>query len=615
MDRTGIIVISICALLLGVWYFETQKYDKYLAQQQALNTNVVTAAAAPAATSGEVPAPAPTGLAISTNTPERLLTLTNVFRNVSGLTNSVRYTFTSRGGGIKSIGLLNYPETIAPWWSTNRDTNAIATLNTGAPVPIMAILGDPDIVGDGDFTLTKIDNVTVQAEKSLPSGVVLTKNFHLKDDYLVDVTVTLRNETGKPLPLAAEDWVLGTATPMGVDDINFQSYGGMMWCNGETYYPNTPIYFSTNTSVLGFWPRTPKTVFTAGNNNVVWGGAYNQFFVILGMPKVAEPAENFSARPVNLPGTNYVTSAAQVGVQAALVYPAQTLAASQVFQRQITLYAGPKEFRALEKIGADLQNRADLAMNFGTGYAGFWGIGSFFAKVLLVVMNTLHDWMPWLSYGWIIVLITVSLRVIFWPITMRSIRSMKKMQALSPQVAALKEKYADDPAKLMQKQQELWRENGVSPMSGCWPALIQTPVFLGFFTMVRSAIELRGSHFLWMSDLTKTDTIFVIPGVTFIPFFSTPHGLPFNLLPLLMVGVMVWQAHMQPPSPGMDPASQKMMRYLPLMFLLFFYNYSAGMALYFTVSTLLGILQTRMTRNIKVTPAVSPLTPVQKKKK
>jgi YidC/Oxa1 family membrane protein insertase len=165
---------------------------------------------------------------------------------------------------------------------------------------------------------------------------------------------------------------------------------------------------------------------------------------------------------------------------------------------------------------------------------------------------------------------------------------------------------------------ELWRENKVSPMSGCLPMLIQMPVFLGFFTMIRSAIELRGAHFLWVSDLTKPDTIFIVPGVTFLPFFSTPQGLPFNVLPLIMVGVLVWQAHLQPPSPGMDASQQKMMRYMPLIFLLFLYNYSAGMALYMTVSTGMGILQTRLTKAIQAappTPPPSPLAPQPKKKK
>jgi len=186
---------------------------------------------------------------------------------------------------------------------------------------------------------------------------------------------------------------------------------------------------------------------------------------------------------------------------------------------------------------------------------GFFG---FFAKALLLAMNWLHD-VTKLGYGWAIVLLTIILRGIFWPLTAASTRSMKKMQALAPEVKALKEKYKDDQQKFAQKQMELWKKNKVSPMGGCLPMLIQTPVFFGFYTMIRSAIELRGAHFLWAADLTKPDTLFMIPGTNF----------PFNLLPLLMVGAMVWQAHIQPSSPGMDPAQQKMMRYMPLMILLF----------------------------------------------
>jgi YidC/Oxa1 family membrane protein insertase len=267
------------------------------------------------------------------------------------------------------------------------------------------------------------------------------------------------------------------------------------------------------------------------------------------------------------------------------------------------LFAGPKEYRTLVRVGEQFQNHADLAMNFGTGYMSFWGVGTFFAKLLLSGMNWLHD-VTKMSYGWTIVVITIILRLIFWPFTAVSMRSAKKMQALAPEVKALKEKYKDDPQKFTQKQMELWKKNKVNPMSGCLPMLVQMPVFFGFLAMIRCAIELRGAHFLWVADLTKPDTIFLIPGLNF----------PFNLLPLLMVGVMVWQAHLQPPSPGMDPAQQKMMRYMPLIFLLFLYNYSSGMALYMMVSTLLGILQTKMTK-IAQAPATSVLTPAALKKK
>jgi YidC/Oxa1 family membrane protein insertase len=112
----------------------------------------------------------------------------------------------------------------------------------------------------------------------------------------------------------------------------------------------------------------------------------------------------------------------------------------------------------------------------------------------------------------------------------------------------------------------------------------------------------------------------MIPGITFIPFISTPEGLPFNLLPLLMGAAMIWQTHLTPPSPGMDPVQQKMMRWLPAIFILFLYNYSSGLALYWTVNNLLTVLQTKLTKNIS--PLIPPpaatnpaLTPASKKKK
>jgi YidC/Oxa1 family membrane protein insertase len=168
---------------------------------------------------------------------------------------------------------------------------------------------------------------------------------------------------------------------------------------------------------------------------------------------------------------------------------------------------------------------------------------------------------------------------------------------------------------------EFWKEHKINPMSGCLPMLLQMPIFFGFFFMIRTAIELRGVPFLWVHDLSKPDTLYVIKGLTFIPFgISTQEGLPINLLPLLMGVTMLWQARLTPMSPGMDPAQAKMMKYLPAIFILFLYNYSAGLALYWTVQNLLSVLQTKLTR-VEPTPGGTPvqtatiLTPASKKKK
>jgi YidC/Oxa1 family membrane protein insertase len=593
MDRTGIIVVTLCAILLGFWFIEQQKYAPPRPQPQPV-TNTATAAPAGTANSNDVP-PAPGTVSLpvfDTNTPEELLVITNA---------RARYTFTSRGGGLKLVELLDYPETISPRWKRKVATDGVATLNTHAPLPVLAIVGDASLVGDGNFTLIPTAG-GVRAEKSLANGLRLAKEFHLSSNYLVNASVRLENASDKPLVLPAQEWIVGTATPMGPDDTSSSMNVGAMWCNGTNSVDRSTSYFSTNTTVLFFFSRTPKTEYLAGSNNVVWAAVHNQFFTLMAMPK--EPGVQIVARPVTLPPFPNVEpmpgAPAPQGIQTALVYPTATLAAHQAVERQIALFAGPKEYRLLARIGEQFQNQADLVMQFGK-FSGF------FAKALLLAMNWVHD-VTRVGYGWTIVLITVAIKVLFWPLTAASTRSMKRMQVLAPEMQALKEKYKDDMQKFTQKQWELYRKHKVSPMSGCLPMAIQMPVFFGFFTMIRSAIELRGARFLWIADLSKPDTLFMIPGTHF----------PFNLLPLLMGGAMLWQSHLTPPSPGMDPAQAKMMRYMPLMFLVFLYNYSSGLALYWTVNNVLTILQTKLTKmnQAPVSPAaVSVLTPVSKKKK
>lgn len=606
MDRTGIIVVSLCVLLLGWWFWDQHKYAEQQAQAQALydQTNQLAQAQAALAatnnigTNAKATVPSPTTVAtpvaFNPNTPEQVIVLTN---------DNARYTFTSHGGGLKTVELLRYPQTISPRWRRRdgSDTNGVVTLNALAPVPSMAVLGDSSLVGDGDFKLSKTDD-GVRAEKNLPTGLHMVKEFHLGSNYLLHATVRLENTTSKPLSVPAQELVVGTATPMDPDD-NGQAMGAM-WSDGSKA-SDTPL-----AAFLGggcIMRREPKAEIVAGSGNVAWAAAHNQFFAMIGMPK--ERAQQMVARSVTLPQFPSVTDPTVPlprGLQTALVYPATTLQPNTSDEHDLALFAGPKEFRTLAEVGAQFQNRVDDIMGFGSLY----GIC---AKPLLLAMNWLHD-VTGLGYGWVIVLLTILLRAIFWPLTAASVRSMKRMQALAPEMNALKEKYKDDQQKYAQKQMELWKKHKVNPMSGCLPMLIQMPVFFGFFTMIRSAIELRGAHFLWAADLSKPDTLFIIPGL----------NIPFNLLPLLMGGAMLWQSHLQPPSPGMDASQQKLMRYMPLIFLVFLYNYSAGMSLYMVVSTLASVLQTKVTRNLKdpaapagpATPAVNPaLTPASKLKK
>jgi YidC/Oxa1 family membrane protein insertase len=423
--------------------------------------------------------------------------------------------------------------------------------------------------------------------------------------------VQWENPTRTALALPVQEWVVGAAAPMGPDDDGHAV--GLMWYDGNKSHETLTPYFDNKT--LGCFPGTPRSEYRDGSSNVVWVAAHNQFFGVIAM--LEKPAQQVVARVLELPRPtegrfSFPDKPLRKGIETSLTYPATTLEPRQTLEQKFNLYIGPKEYNKLASIAGQYGNEVDQAMGFG-----FFG---FFAKGLLLIMNWLHNTLV-ISYGWAIIVLTIGLKILFWPLTAASTRASQRMAALAPQIAALKEKYKDDPAKFSAKQMEFYRENKINPVAGCLPMLVQLPVFFGFFVMLRTAIELRGASFLWAADLSKSDTIFVIPGLSFIPFFSTPEGLPLNLLPLLYIASALWQTHITPMAPGMDPTQQKLMRWMPLMFLVFLYNFSSGLALYMTVNNLLTILQTWLMKRKQppvtfITPATaSALTPTSKKKK
>lgn len=584
MDRKSIIILVVCFLLLLLWGPLVQKMYPPKPLPPGSTNLTQTIEATGQTRVAQITTAAPPVLAPIT-TPQPSFQVTGEEQTLVLSNASARYTFTSHGGGLKRVELVEYPETITRKSKKLPLTNNVAELNAAASVPVFALLGPAAFQEDGIFTLTPTAG-GVRAEKTLKSGLRLVKRFELGTNYLLKATVRLENTSADALTLPAQEWVIGTATPMGPDDDG--SKVGLMWYNGSGKEEIVGSWFDNRT--LGCFPGTPRVEYRAGLSNIVWATVQNQFFALATMPK--EPANQIVSRPVQLPRPsleelpeNRRNAPPPKGYQTALVYPETTLAPGAALERELHLFAGPKEYRTLASIATRFQNNVDLIMGFG----GFFG---FFSKGLLLSMNWLHDTLR-LSYGLAIIAITLVIKILFWPLTQASTRSMKRMAALQPQMKLLQEKFKDDPAKMNKKMMEFWKEHKVNPMGGCLPMLLQMPVFIGFFYMIQSAIELRGAGFLWIPDLSKPDTLFVVA------------GFPFNLLPLLMGATMLWQSHLTPPSPGMDPMQQKMMRYMPLMFLFMLYNFSAGLTLYWTVQNLLSIAQMKLTKSTDPVPVTA----------
>ena len=217
-------------------------------------------------------------------------------------------------------------------------------------------------------------------------------------------------------------------------------------------------------------------------------------------------------------------------------------------------------------------NEQDLVMQFG-----FLG---FFSKLLLAFMYLIHSVVP--SWGWSIVIMTICIKLLFWPLTAKASRSQKRMASIQGPMAELKEKHKDNPQKMQQETLKLFKEHQVNPVAGCLPMLIQMPIFLGLFYMLRTASELRFESFLWVSDLSLPDTQFMV------------GGFPINILPMIMGVTMFLQMSMMPVSPTADPMQQKIFKFLPFIFLVFLYNFSSGLVLYWTVQNILTIIQQKI---------------------
>jgi YidC/Oxa1 family membrane protein insertase len=247
-----------------------------------------------------------------------------------------------------------------------------------------------------------------------------------------------------------------------------------------------------------------------------------------------------------------------------LVFPDVTTVSSRV-------YMGPKELQILESVNPSLSKALDL---------GFWGV---IAIPFLRLLKVFYEIAP--NYGVAIILLTVVVRLLTLPMSIKGQRSMMKMQRLQPQVERIRERYKNEQEKLHHEMMELYKRNHVNPLGGCLPMAIQFPVFIGLYEALLNAVELRNAPFIgWIRDLAAPDCL-PIPGVT-VPFTDL-HGIP--VLVILMALTAFVQQWMSPRNP--DPSQQKMMMYMPVVFSVIFIELPAGLSLYYFFSNLLGVVQ------------------------
>jgi len=252
------------------------------------------------------------------------------------------------------------------------------------------------------------------------------------------------------------------------------------------------------------------------------------------------------------------TEARSVGFKAAV--PIEGEGASVVFR----VFAGPQDYGRISAMGMGLERAIDMG----------WSLTRPLSVLLLKAVVWAHDYIP--NYGVVIILFSILTKLLFYRLTHKSFTEMKRMQDVQPKLNALKDQYADNKEALAKAQMEMYKKEGVNPLGSCLPMILQMPVFIALFQVLRTTIELRGAPFmLWITDLSQPDTIAAIA------------GFPIHVLPLLMgLGMLVQQKFTTS-----DPSQAGVAKMMPILFTVLFYNFAAGLVIYWLVNTVLSIGQ------------------------
>lgn len=384
---------------------------------------------------------------------------------------------------------------------------------------------------------------TLLFKTDVPDRVELTKAFTFSaDSYVKDLEIRLRNIGPERI---SDQFVVS---------FYFQPYSGL---EESSYNPShVAVYQKGELTTHSFGDLKKK--YLGLKSPIDWVGYENNYFTQ-------------AIIPLELGGYDIIAQVVDPDkhlVRIAYLSEAFQLDPQQETLLKMRLYMGPKELEQLAKAGHNLAKAVD------------YGWFTFIAKPLHYVLNFFFRYLH--NYGLAIILLTVIIKIIFWPLTQKSFQSMQAMKKLQPKIAQLREKYGDDKERLNQELMQLYRTYKVNPLGGCLPMILQIPVFFALYRMLNGAVELRHMPFmLWINDLTAPDRL----DIGFhIPYLG---GLP--VLTILM-GVTMFIQQKMTPSTG-DPRQEQIMLLMPVIFTVMFVNFPSGLVLYWFVNNVLSIVQ------------------------
>jgi YidC/Oxa1 family membrane protein insertase len=583
MDRKGIIAVALAVLVLLLWQIEfAPKFTPPTpppgttptpSASPAASGSPASAAGAKApvlentATISPAPAaPSAVGTPVQPSVPEQLTAAAGP---------AAQYHFTNLGGGIARAELTQYPAESG----SNVDLNQFGTL------PIGAVSDKPGEGADLPYTVTR-DGNTVLCVRDQPGGLSIAKKFTLPtstrdaNGYGVKLDVTFTNHATQPVASQGYYLYVGSAAPVHQRDLPLYTSFDWFVQGGKATHTDVNYFNAGKIPLVGIETHPERPVYTMDADKIGWAAINGQFFTTVVAPQNGVTGSGVWAHRITVKYPDHDLLA----IEGSLRMPAFTVPPGQSVTQSFQIYAGPKIYGVLQALG-DGQERI---LNFG--------MFSYVSIFLLRTMNTLHSWTG--SYAIAIIILTLCIRGVLWPIQNKATASMRQMQELQPRMTELKAKYKDDPTRMNTEVMKLYKEYNVNPLSGCIPMFVQIPIFFGFYRMLGTAIELRNSKFLWVHDLSQPDTVFHLA------------GYPVNILPICMAITMIVQMSMTPKSG--DKSQQRMFMFMPLIFVMFCYNFASALALYWTVQNLFSITQLYVTR--KRTAPAPFVKPIAKRK-
>lgn len=545
MEQVRLIVaIGLSFLVFFIWdaFFVEKKPAEQAPQQQAETVPADTPAPDRAVAAGTHSTPAPVVAADGTTTPEEVA---RDPRTIIVATDKFEARLNERGAAITSFRLKDYNDSVG-------ENAAMLELVPGIIPGGTALINFKDSRLGGLqkalFTAdSSSDKVAVSTENQSvafswvgENGTEVIKTFTFSPGkYLIDLDVAIINRSTDAIEEQMAVELLGAAP----QKTSYAFEGPSAYINGELEQIKIKSIEKQNTYT----------------GNIEWIALQDRYFLTSLLTDVKTDGR-------------LVLGASKEVLTSQYVHPAIQIEPGQQVTLKHQLYFGPKKMDLLKAAGKGLGNLIDF------------GMFDILAKPCLQFMNMIYSVVP--NYGLAIILITIIIKIILWPLGSKSYKSMSEMKRVQPLIAEIKEKYKDDKKKQNEETMGLYKTYKINPMGGCLPMVVQIPVFFALYRMLYEAIELRHAPFIgWINDLSAPDRLFDF-GFS-IPFMEPPYGVP--VLTLIMGATMFLQQKMSPPMG--DPAQAKMMMLMPIVFTFIFINFSSGLVLYWLVNNVLSISQ------------------------